>query len=88
MRQKNLSLASSLLLRRLTLIMAIFIFLVSAVEVKRNILMRKVSKLIGNYKDFHKGSPFFMPQALCHISRMVKSKNEGGMIKIASMQRR
>lgn len=48
MRQKNLSLASSLLLRRLTLIMAIFIFLVSAVEVKRNILMRKVAKLIGN----------------------------------------
>jgi len=42
--------------------MAIFIFLVSAVEVKRNISMRKVAKLIGNYKDFHKGSPFFMPK--------------------------
>ncbi len=35
MRQKNLSLASRLLLRRLTLIMAIFIFLVYALEVSR-----------------------------------------------------
>ncbi|QSI02631.1 hypothetical protein DYE50_08630 [Treponema ruminis] len=62
MRQKNLSLASSLLLRRLTLIMAIFIFLVSAVEVKRRVLMRKVAKLLGNYKDFHKRKSFFYVQ--------------------------
>jgi hypothetical protein len=75
MRQKNLSLASSLLLRRLTLIMAIFIFLVSAVEVKRNILMRKVAKLIGNYKDFHKGSPFFYaPGSLPHLENGKEQK--------------
>lgn len=43
MRQKNLSLASRLLLRRLTFIMAIFIFLVSAMEVIRQFLMRKVA---------------------------------------------
>ena len=59
MRQKNLSLASSLLLRRLTLIMAIFIFLVSAVEVIRQFLMRKVAKLIGKLQGLPKGSPFF-----------------------------
>ena len=71
MRQKNLSQASQLHLRRLTFIMAIFIFLVSAVEVKRNMLMRKVAKLIGNYKDFHKGSPFFMPKKI--VFRMAGS---------------
>ena len=60
MRQKNLSLASSLLLRRLTLIMAIFIFLVSAVEVIRQFLMRKVAKLIGKLQGLPKGSPFFL----------------------------
>jgi len=55
--------------------MAIFIFLVSAVEVKRNILMRKVAKLIGNYKDFHKGSPFFYaPGSLPHLENGKEQK--------------
>ena len=47
MRQKNASLARASVLRRLTLIMAIFIFLVSALEVKRSHIMRKVAKSIG-----------------------------------------